>query len=171
MGQGEEFDVPGVTGSPGFHDAFEWGIMERRGGGGERVKVERVECEGELMAILIPRTVSGEGIHFFTPSDFSQQLGYMNRPAGYRIVPHVHKDVTRDVRKTQEVLFIRSGSVRIDFYTTERRLFTSRELRSGDVILLASGGHGITMLEPTEIVEVKQGPYAGDEDKQRFDDP
>ena len=122
------------------------------------------------MALIIPRDRSGEGIHFFTPPDFSQQLGYMNRPAGYRIPSHVHKDVEREVRKTQEVLFIRSGRVRIQFYTDRREPLTSRELAGGDVVLLASGGHGVTMLEPTEIIEVKQGPYAGDEDKVRFDD-
>jgi len=36
------------------------------------------------------------------------------------------------------------------------------------VILLAFGGHGFEMLAPTEMIEVKQGPYAGDADKTRF---
>jgi hypothetical protein len=45
----------------------------------------------------------------------------------------------------------------------------SRILSAGDVILLAFGGHGFEMLEPTEIIEVKQGPYAGDQDKTRFE--
>jgi len=135
------------------------------------MNIERIEHRGELLALILPHDFSEAGIHFFTPPDFSQQLGYMNRPDGHRVPPHVHKEVKRVVRKTQEVLFIRSGRIRIDFYTSEQEFFTSRELRSGDVMLLASGGHGITMLEPTEIVEVKQGPYAGDEDKVRFDDP
>jgi len=132
--------------------------------------IERVEFDGELMALIVGRDFTSEGIHFFTPSDFSQQLGYMKRPAGYRISPHVHKEVRREVRRTQEVLFVRSGRIRIDFYSRDREPVASRELGAGDVVLLASGGHGVTMLEPTEIVEVKQGPYAGDGDKQRFDD-
>ena len=41
-------------------------------------------------------------------------------------------------------------------------------LQGGDVILLAEGGHGFEMLEDSEMVEVKQGPYAGDGDKTRF---
>ena len=45
---------------------------------------------------------------------------------------------------------------------------TNRILQTGDVILLASGGHGFTMLEETEMIEVKQGPYAGEKDKTRF---
>jgi len=137
--------------------------------GGEYVKIERIEHQGELLALILPHNVSGEGIRFFTPSDFSQQLGYMKRPGGYTIEPHVHKDVRREVHKTQEVLFLRSGRVRVDFYSPDRKIVCSRELEAGDVILLASGGHGVTMLEPTEIIEVKQGPYAGDEDKVRFD--
>jgi hypothetical protein len=41
-------------------------------------------------------------------------------------------------------------------------------LESGDVILLSNGGHGFEVLEEVEMIEVKQGPYCGDEDKTRF---
>jgi mannose-6-phosphate isomerase-like protein (cupin superfamily) len=70
---------------------------------------------------------------------------------------------------TQEVLFIRSGRVMVDFYDQERAHVCDVVLEAGDVILLAAGGHGFTMLEPSEMIEVKQGPYAGDMDKTRFD--
>ena len=43
-----------------------------------------------------------------------------------------------------------------------------RELAAGDVVLLAGGGHGFEVLEEIEMIEVKQGPYAGDKDKTRF---
>ncbi len=56
----------------------------------------------------------------------------------------------------------------MDFYTDEQVYLESTVLDAGDVILLAYGGHGFEMLEPTEIIEVKQGPYAGDGDKSRF---
>ena len=45
----------------------------------------------------------------------------------------------------------------------------SRILYTGDVILLSDGGHGFKMLEPSEIIEVKQGPYCGEMDKVRFE--
>ena len=70
---------------------------------------------------------------------------------------------------TKEVLFIKSGKVRVDFYDDEQNYFTSRVLRKGDIVLLAFGGHGFEMLEPSEMIEVKQGPYAGDSDKERFE--
>ena len=124
---------------------------------------------GDLkLALILRANYHAEGIQFFTPSDFSQQLGYMNRPQGYVIPPHVHNPVTREVHFTKEVIFIKSGRVRIDFYDDEQNYLESRILYEGDVVLLAYGGHGFEMLEPSEMIEVKQGPYAGDEDKTRF---
>ena len=131
--------------------------------------VERVEHEGRLLAIILRADFRAEGIKFFTPDDFSQQLAYMNRPAGYRIQAHVHNEVDRNVSLTQEVLFIKSGRVRVDFYDGAHIHVADHVLKAGDVLLLASGGHGFTMLEPTEMIEVKQGPYLGDQDKARFE--
>ncbi len=124
---------------------------------------------GVCYAIILRHEYQVEGIKFLTPSSYSQQLGYMNRPSGYVIAPHVHNPVTREVHFTKEVLFIKSGKVRVDFYDEDQNYLESRILHQGDVILLAFGGHGFEMLEPSEIIEVKQGPYAGDEDKTRFD--
>ena len=122
-----------------------------------------------LLALILRASYRADGIRFFTPNDFSQQLGYMNRPAGYVIPPHVHNPVAREVQFTKEVLFIKSGRVRVDFYDDAQNYLQSRVLGAGDVVLLAFGGHGFEMLEPTEMIEVKQGPYAGDGDKTRFE--
>lgn len=124
--------------------------------------------DNRVLAVLLKTDYQQEGIAFFTPDDFSQQLGYMNRPEGYVIPPHVHNPVVREVHYTKEVLFIKSGKVRVDFYDDEQNYLESRILHQGDVLLLAFGGHGFEMLEPSEIIEVKQGPYAGEGDKTRF---
>ena len=129
---------------------------------------EKIIHNDTLYAIIIASSFSTRGIEFFTPSEFSQQLGYMNRPAGYKISPHIHNPVTRIVEYTKEVLFIKSGLLRVDFYDDDRNFLESRFLSKGDVILLAYGGHGFEMIEDSEIIEVKQGPYAGDSDKIRF---
>lgn len=131
--------------------------------------VEIIRNLDQTIGIILRSTFRSEGITFFTPDMFSQQLAYMNRPEGYTIPPHVHNPVKRDVLWTQEVLLIRSGKVRIDFFTDGRHYLESRVLSAGDVILLAAGGHGFEMLEPTEMIEVKQGPYCGDQDKTRFE--
>ncbi|MGD9832016.1 MAG: cupin domain-containing protein [Piscinibacter sp.] len=131
--------------------------------------VERIEVGGRELALVLRARFRREGIEFLTRDGDSQQLGYMHRPAGYVIAPHVHTPVPREVSYTKEVLFIRSGRVRVDFYDDDRQYLESTVLEAGDVVLLALGGHGFEMLEPTEIIEVKQGPYVGDRDKIRFE--
>ena len=131
--------------------------------------IETITHGDTILAVVLPANHRGEGIQFFTPDEFSQQLAYMNHPDGYVIAPHVHNAVKREVQFTKEVLFIRSGRLRVDFYDEAKTYLESRILEAGDVILLAHGGHGFEMLEDTEIIEVKQGPYAGEEDKTRFE--
>ena len=131
--------------------------------------IEKIETSEQVFALILRRSFNEKGIHFFTPSDYSQQLGYMNRAKGYKIPPHLHKPVKRVVNYTKEVLFIKSGKVEVDFFDNSKNHVTSSILEAGDVILLAYGGHGFRMLEDSEIIEVKQGPYAGDQDKERFE--
>jgi len=131
--------------------------------------IEQVVHAKRTLAMILRAAYRADGIKFFTPDEFSQQLGYMNRPVGYVIQPHVHNPVAREVQFTKEVLFIKSGKVRVDFYDDEKNYLQSRILNQGDVVLLAFGGHGFEMLEPSEIIEVKQGPYAGEADKTRFE--
>lgn len=131
--------------------------------------IERIVCGDILLSIIIRTSFQKDGIEFFTPADFSQQLAYMKRPKDYIIAPHVHNKILRKVKYTSEVLFIKSGKTQIDFYDDKKNYLESRILSAGDVILLASGGHGLSMLEESEIIEVKQGPYAGKGDKTRFE--
>ncbi len=131
--------------------------------------IEHVTYQNKLLSIIIRTQFQKDGIEFFTPNDFSQQLAYMKHPQGYAIPPHVHNLVLREVHFTQETLFIKSGKVRVDFYDDKRKYLESRILYPGDVILLATGGHGFVMLEESEMIEVKQGPYAGEKDKTRFE--
>ena len=131
--------------------------------------VETISHANRILAIVLRRQFRRDGIEFFTPPEFSQQLAYMKRPPGYVIAPHVHNPVKREVHATQEVLLVRSGRVRVDLYSDPAHFLKSVVLEAGDVILLADGGHGFEMLEECEMIEVKQGPYAGDTDKTRFD--
>jgi mannose-6-phosphate isomerase-like protein (cupin superfamily) len=131
--------------------------------------IERLYHENRLLAIIIPHQFREPGVHFFTDADLSQQVGYIQHPPGKLIQPHVHNSAARKVLLTQEVLFIKSGRLRVDFYTDTHEYLESRILESGDTILLVSGGHGFESLEAVEIIEVKQGPYLGEaQDKTRF---
>ena len=131
--------------------------------------LEQINHKDKILAIIIKANYHKDGISFFTPDSFSQQLGYMNRPEGYLIPPHVHNVVERKVELTQEVLYVKSGKVRVDFYDDDKKYLESRIVTTGDVILLAHGGHGFKMLEQSEMIEVKQGPFCGEMAKVRFD--
>lgn len=130
--------------------------------------IENILNGNKLLAIIIRSNFNNPGITFVTPDDFSQQMAAMNHPKGHIISPHVHNMVKRDVHYTQEVLVIKKGKLRVDFYGSNKNYLESRILSDGDVILLSSGGHGFEVLEELQMVEVKQGPYVGEMDKTRF---
>ena len=131
--------------------------------------IQKIHHNDKLLSIIIRSNFEKNGIEFFTPDNFSQQMAYMKRPQNYVIPPHVHNSVQRDVHLTQEVLFIKSGKVRVDFYDDNKSYLESAVVNKGDVVLLAFGGHGFEMLEESEIIEVTQGPYVGEMDKVRFE--
>jgi mannose-6-phosphate isomerase-like protein (cupin superfamily) len=130
--------------------------------------VEHCRFNDELYAIIVRATFREPGITFFSSPELSQQLAYMKHPAGKSIAPHRHNRVTREVHFTQEVLVIQKGKLQVDFYTEAEKYLESRVLGAGDVILLCGGAHGFEVLEPLEMIEIKQGPYAGENDKTRF---
>ena len=131
-------------------------------------EIEYVNFKDQTLAVILRANYRNDGVKFFTPNDFSQQLGYMKHSKGHVILPHVHNSLPREVQYTKEVLFIKSGKIRVDFYEESKNYLESRIINSGDFLLLAFGGHGFEMLEPTEMIEIKQGPYAGETDKTRF---
>jgi hypothetical protein len=122
----------------------------------------------EPIALIVRAEFEEPGLHFLTPPNFSQQVAVMRHPKGKTLEPHTHNLVSRQVLYTQEVLFIRKGKLKVDLFSSRRESLCSVVLISGDVILLCGGGHSFEMLEETTMIEVKQGPYAGDNDKTRF---
>lgn len=130
--------------------------------------IQMIKKKNKLLAIIIRDDYESDGINFLTPSEYSQQVAYMHHAAGKVIDAHVHNLVHRNVVLTQEVLFIKKGKLRIDFYDEYQDYLESHILNKGDTVLLTSGGHGFKVLEEIEMIEVKQGPYSGDADKTRF---
>lgn len=127
-----------------------------------------IKQNDKLLAIIIGADYSKDGVEFFTPNDFSQQLAYMKHEKGKEIVAHTHNIVPREVKYTKEVLVIRKGNLRVDFYDDDKTYLKSHIVSQGDVILLAYGGHGFKCLDDVEMIEIKQGPYLGEMDKVRF---
>lgn len=130
--------------------------------------IKKIEYKDKTLAIIIKNNYSKDGVEFFTPNDFSQQLAYMKHPKGKRIDAHIHNIIKREVSYTKEVLVIRKGKLRVDFYEDDKTYIESHIVEQGDIILLAFGGHGFECLEEVEMIEIKQGPYVGEQDKVRF---
>ena len=130
--------------------------------------IEQINWNNQLLAIIIRAETNPEKTTFVTPEDFNFQLGFVVYPSGGEVTPHTHLPLERHIVGTSEVLLIKKGRCLVDIYDDNRELITSRELRSGDVILVVGGGHGYRMLEDTTFLEIKQGPYTGSIDKERF---
>ncbi len=134
----------------------------------ENKNIEIIKDKEDIIAIIIYKDYQKEGVKFFTPADFSQQLAFISHKKGKIIGAHSHNIVRREVRFTQEVLVIKKGILKVNFYDSGNNYFLSKILRTGDIILLSGGGHGFEVLEDLEMIEVKQGPYLEDGDKTRF---
>ena len=130
--------------------------------------IKNIEFNNEVLAIIISPNYEKKGIEFYTPDEYSQQVGYMNRDKNYVIEPHVHLRQSRNINYTNEVLIVKKGKVKVDFYTDLKEFIKSEIIKTGDLILLIKGGHGFEFLEESQIIEIKQGPYIGEIDKERF---
>jgi len=129
---------------------------------------EIVSPEGSLLACLIRGGREFRETTFPTPADVPLQVGFVVYPAGGEVARHEHVPVERHLDRTCEVLVVRSGRCEIDLYDRQRRLVATKTLERDDVILLVDGGHGLRMSADTVLLEVKQGPYTGLAEKERF---
>lgn len=130
--------------------------------------LKQVFYENKLIAFIIQNDYTNDGIKFFTDNDSAQQIGYMKHPKSTVIKAHVHNVIKREVSITQEVLILKKGQMRLDLYSDDKKYIESVVMNAGDIVFLASGGHGIKCLDEVEMIEVKQGPYLGEADKVRF---
>ena len=129
----------------------------------------RVKSKKKELAIIIRADFQRKGTEFFTNDDESKQLGYIQHESGHIIKPHIHNEFIREITDTVEVILIRSGKIRIDFYDENKVYIESYIVNEGDIAMLSSGGHGFEIIEDSEIIEIKQGPYAGEKDRTRFE--
>ena len=130
--------------------------------------IERISSGSKPLAIIIRRQFTPEHTTFLTQPDYEQQVGYIVYQAGGEILRHSHRPAIREIIGTPEVLVVKQGKCLIDIYDDEQTLVKTSELAKGDVMLMIGGGHGFRMLEDTVFLEVKQGPYLGDDEKILF---
>jgi hypothetical protein len=130
--------------------------------------VEHVVYNGKALAYIIRGSINPASTKFLTPPEFKQQVGFIVYPAGGEIQRHVHRPLERNIVGTSEVLIVQKGRCEIDIYNDDRELIATRELCRGDMMLMVGGGHGFRILEDTVFLEIKQGPYIGVDEKERF---
>jgi hypothetical protein len=129
---------------------------------------EKVFSDGKLLAYVLRAELSPDKTTFITPPEINLQLGYVVYPAGGEVLRHLHRPLERHIQGTTEILFIKKGRCIMDIFDDLQKLVTSLELKQGDTVLMIGGGHGFRMLEDTVLLEIKQGPYTGMDEKVRF---
>lgn len=130
--------------------------------------IEWLSADDVPLACLIRACTDPAQTQFFTPPGWTQQVGFVVYPAGASIARHAHKPIRREITGTGEVLVVRSGRCELDLFDERGLHVSTNELRPGDVLILVAGGHGFRMLEDTVLLEVKQGPFTGLDEKVFF---
>ena len=135
------------------------------------VEVSKIKSkDGKIIAIVVRKDFKKEGVNFISDPDFPLQLGISNYKKSEEIKAHFHIENEIKINKIQEIVYIKKGKTLVNLYNKEGFNFKSIELTSGDIIFFVEGGHGFKMIEETDIIEVKQGPYFGrDKDKRMIE--
>ena len=123
--------------------------------------MEKVYYQNKLQAIIIRKKnyKNKKGIHFFTKKNLAMQAAYMSHPKNHIIKPHIHRKVIRKIFNTSEVLIVLKGLILVNFFNKKKKIFKTKKISNGDIILFITGGHGFKILRKSNFFEVKQGPY------------
>jgi hypothetical protein len=129
--------------------------------------IEYFRHKDKLIGMCVRKYHNWQETTFLTPDDNYQQIGLLAYGANHMVKPHAHYKVPRNVNFTQEVLLCVSGRIVYTFYDEEDNWqeLASCELTAGDLLCLFGAGHGGKALEPTRLIEIKQGPFLGVQDK------
>ena len=129
--------------------------------------IKKLQHKNFLFGYII-RYKKKNGVNFHTPRNLTHQIGSIRHKKNHQILPHLHLPNKRKIDYTSEVLIIQKGRVRIDLYSNKKKYLFSKILMKNDILILIKGAHGFKILEPTDILEIKQGPYNHRKDKIRF---
>ena len=131
--------------------------------------IKEIKYQRQTLALIIKNFKNNKkGIKFFTSNNLSQQVAYMYHKKKHVIQPHLHKKRLKKIYDTNEVLIILDGKMKVDFFTNKKKYLKSEILNKNDIIILMKGGHGFKIIKDCKFIEVKQGPYLADKDKERF---
>ncbi len=130
--------------------------------------IRKIKYKKRLLAMIVnERSFFKPGVNFVTPNNLSLQLGFIRHKSNTYIKPHTHKNYLRKIKKTTEILLIKNGSIRVDFYSKKKYLF-SKLVGKNKILILLEGSHGFKIIKNCSIIEIKQGPFSLSMDKERF---
>ena len=130
--------------------------------------IQKISYKKRVLAMIVSEKKNFKsGVNFITPGRLPLQLGFINHKSKTFIQPHTHKNYLRKIKKTTEILLIRKGSLRVDFYSNKKYLF-SKIVNKNKILILLEGSHGFKILKNCSIIEIKQGPFSLALDKERF---
>lgn len=130
--------------------------------------IQEISEDGKMYALVYNHEMTADGVRFLTPTEYTLQVGLLEHPAGHTVRPHRHPNIKYNVGTTQEFLYIETGKVEATIYRDDWSIVTTFIMEAGDFALFVNGGHSFKMLEPARIVEIKQGPYPGDDKAKIF---
>ena len=132
--------------------------------------MEVIEIRNKISCIVYRDEDWKKGLNFITPDEMFIQVGSWWYDSGKELQKHIHKDFDRNASRTQESVYVRRGSVRVDLYTEDLIKFKEFVLNEGELAVFGYGGHGYFILEDdTQIIETKNGPFIDVEtDKMKF---
>jgi len=132
------------------------------------LQIEEIKSKGKILVYIIKNGQKIAKTHFLTPQNANMQVGYIVYPAKSVIPRHFHKKIIRRLDRTEEVLVVKKGSAYFDIYDGKKHLVATRRVKAGDIMIIVGGGHGFRVVKDLILLEVKQGPYTGVDEKERF---
>ena len=124
--------------------------------------------KGKILAVVFSKNLPADGVRFLTPTHYPLQIGLIQHKLGKNVPLHIHRDMRYKVNTTQEFLYVIKGQVEITIATKKWEVLEKFPLSQGDFILFVGGAHGVDIKKGARLIEVKQGPYPGDDYAKRF---
>tara|TARA_B100000767_G_C19537335_1_gene439210 strand:- start:250 stop:663 length:414 start_codon:yes stop_codon:yes gene_type:complete len=134
--------------------------------------LEKIIYKKKVYALLIrsKNQFRSNGVNFVTKNKDLLQLGFISHKKNHIINPHIHKKNKRIINYCTEVLLIKEGTLKVEFYSEKGiNIKKDKKLYKNDILILFRGGHGFEVTKDCKIVEIKQGPYTKKSDKVLFD--
>jgi len=130
--------------------------------------IKLIKYKKKILGLIISHKQSKNKVNFYTPNSFTQQVGFISHNKGTYIKPHTHTKFLRKIYKTSEVLYVKKGKIRVDFYLSKKKYLFSKIVNKENIIVLNEGSHGFKIIEKCVLIEIKQGPFNSKIDKKRF---